>query len=277
MNELQAQQAKEEAARKRYESLPELAKKGYIQESEVEEARLAYVELQSRSRSLMSSVDAARATVGRAQRAVDQERRKLRQGVVVAPRAGLVVYATSGSEEDPKRISVGMTPFQGMDLMYLPDISSMLVDTQISEVDLSKVSVGFPVQLTLDAYPGVSFKGEVASVGNLAKRKISRATGKATGARVFDVTIKVQATDPRLKPGLTTTVDIIANNLKDAVYVPMEAVFFDEKDQPMVYVKRHGRIVARSVVLGESNDRVTVVSKNLSAGEEVLLGRPSAI
>jgi HlyD family secretion protein len=275
-SELEAQRSSEEAARKRYESLPELAKKGYIQESEVEEARLAYLQSKSKTRSLAAAVNAAQANVQRASRAMAQEVRKLNQGVLRAPRAGLVVYATSGSEEDPKKISVGMTPFEGMDLMYLPDVSSMLVDVQISEVDLSKVNVGQPAVITLDAYPGSSFKGEVTAIGNLAKRKISRATGKATGARVFDVTVKVLASDQRLKPGLTANADIIAHDYQDAVYVPMEAVFFDEKDAPMVYVKRRGRIESRAVTLGESNDRVTIVNQKLAAGEEVLLGRPAS-
>jgi HlyD family secretion protein len=276
-NELEAQRTKEESARKHYETLPPLAKKGFVQESEVEEARLAYMELKSRTRSLAAAVDAARANVDRASRAVSQEERKLKQGVIYAPREGLVVYATSGAEEEAKKVSVGMTPFQGMDLMYLPDISSMLVETQISEVDLSKVRVGLPAVIQLDAYPGVTFKGAVKSIGNLAKRKLNRATGKASGARVFDVTVKVLAKDPRLKPGLTATVDIIVNEHQDAVYVPLEAVFFDDKDQPIIYVKKGGRIDTRSVVLGESNDRATIVTKNLEPGEVVLLGRPSPV
>jgi multidrug efflux pump subunit AcrA (membrane-fusion protein) len=273
-NDVEAQQAKEDAARKHYETLPALAKKGFVQESEVEEARLAYVELKARTRSLVSSVNAARASVDRAARAVAQEERKLKQGVIYAPSEGLVVYATSGSEEEAHKISVGMTPFEGQDLMFLPDISSMLVETQISEVDVSKVKVGQPAIIRVDAYPGVTFHGEVKSIGNLAKRKINRATGKATAARVFDLTIKVLAKDPRLKPGLTASADIIVNEYPDVVYLPMEAVFFDEKDQPVVYVKKGGRIETRPVELGESNDRVTIISKGVEPGKIVLLGRP---
>jgi HlyD family secretion protein len=276
-SDLEGQLAKEEAARKNFEALPELAKKGFIQESEMEQTRLAYMEIKSRTRALQAGVDAARANVERTERAVAQQERKLRQGVVLAPRAGLVVYALTGDAENQKKISIGMIPFEGMDLMYLPDISSMMVDTEISEVDLAKTQVGQPVEIRLDAYPDVVFKGEVSYLADLAKRKISRITGKATGAKVFDVTVKVLDQDRRLKPGLTATLDIIVNEYKDALYIPLEAVFLDEQDQTVVYVKSGGKIKTQSIHIVESNDRVAVVQEGLKEGDEVLLGRPSSI
>ena len=186
------------------------------------------------------------------------------------------MYALTGQGEEQHKIATGMTPFQGMDLMYLPDVSSMLVDTEINEVDLAKVRRGLTTTISLDAYPGVKFRGEVQAVANLARRKINRTTGRPTGARVFDVTVKVLDSDPRLKPGLTATVDIIVSDYNQALVVPVEAVFFNDRDEAIVYVKRRGRVEERSVVLGESNDRVMIIQSNLKEGEEVLLGRPAS-
>jgi multidrug efflux pump subunit AcrA (membrane-fusion protein) len=276
LSDLQAQKAKEEAALKNYESLPELAKKGFVMENEVEQARLAHMELKSKTMAFKASVDAARANVERAARGLAQERRKLREGVYLAPRAGLVVYATMGDAENPKKISLGMTPFEGMDLMYLPDISSMLVDAEISEVDLSRIKVGLPVEIRLDAYPDAVFKGEIKTISDLARRKVSRITGKATGAKVFDVTIKVLDQDVRLKPGLTANVDIIVNQHADVLYIPLEAIFLDEQDQTVVYVKNdRGQIESRRLVLGESNDRIAIVKEGLQEREKICLARPA--
>ncbi len=304
MSDLEAQKAKEEGARQNYESLAELGKKGYVMESEVEQARLAYMELKSRTGSFQAAVEAARANLQRARSAVDQQERKLRQGVVRAPRAGLVVYALTGEQDNPKKICVGMTPFEGMDLMYLPDVSSMMVDTEISEVDVAKIKIGLPVEIRLDAYPDVVFKGEVRFIADLAKRKFSRITGKATGAKVFNVTIKVLDRDIRLKPGLTATLDIIVNEYEDAPYLPLEAVFLDAQNRTVVYTKKREKIAIRPVstvgllhhmmdyvqyvkgtrkiealpvVIGESNDRVAVVKEGLEEGQEVLLVRPTSI
>jgi HlyD family secretion protein len=275
--DLEAQKAKEEGARQNYESLAKLAEKGYVMESEVEQARLAYVELKSKTKSFMAAVEVARANVVRAQRGMAQQDRKLRENIMLAPRAGLVVYATMGEGESLKKISLGMTPFQGQELMYLPDISSIMVDAEISEVDLAKVKVGLPAEIRLDAYPDAVFTGEIKTIADLAKRKISRITGKPTGAKVFDITIHVLDHDVRLKPGLTANVDIIVSQYGDALYVPLETIFLDEQDQTVVYVKNNrGQIESRLVVLGESNDRVAVVKEGLQADEKVCLVRPAA-
>ena len=275
-NDLEAQKSKEEAARQRYESLPELEKKGFVMEGEVQQAKLAWQELQSTTRSSVAEVKAAQANVDRAQNAQDQEMRKLREGVMRAPRAGLVVYATSGTPEEAKKISVGMVPFQGQDLMYLPDVSSMLVDTEVGEIDLAKVHVGETAAVMLDAYPGVQFKGEVVTVANLAKRKLNRTSGKQTGAKVFDITVRVVADDPRLKPGLSATVEILCSQYPQALTVPLEAIFYDENEKPFVYLRKGGRVQARPVEIADSNDRVAVV-KNLALSDEVLLAPPGSL
>lgn len=258
-------------------TMPDLVKKGFIQQSEVEQAELAYLELKSKARSLKAALNAAQANVQRAQRGLDQQERKLRQGAVLAPRAGLVVYAMTGDVENQKKISVGMIPFEGQELMYLPDISSMMVDTEISEVDLARVNNGMPVEIRLDAYTGAVFKGQVTYIADLAKRKISRVTGKATGAKVFDVTIQVLDQDKRLKPGLTATLDIIVGQHENILSIPLEAVFLDDQDQTITYVKRRGGVDVRRIHIIESNDRVAVVKDGLDAGEEILLGRPSSL
>lgn len=225
-----------------------------------------------------AAVDAAHAGVERAARGLAQEQRKLAEGVTLAPRAGLVVYATYGDAESQQKVSIGMTPFEGMDLMYLPNISSMMVDTEISEVDLSRIKVGLPAEIRLDAYPDAVFKGEVKTIADLARRKISRITGKMTGAKVFAVTVKVNEQDVRLKPGLSATVEIIVNEYENALYLPLEAIFLDELDQTIVYVKkRGGGFEARQVEILESNERLAVIKEGLKEGDEVALARPQAI
>jgi HlyD family secretion protein len=169
-----------------------------------------------------------------------------------------------------------MVPFEGMNLLYLPDPSSMRVDTEISEFDLAKVRVGSPVDLRLDAYPETVFRGEVSQVASLARQKISRVTGQPIGVKVFDVAIKVVDQDERLKPGLSATVEILVSENQGVVYVPIAAVFVDELEQTAVYVRDGGRAVKQPVQLGGSTDRVAIVASGLEEGQEVLLGPPQA-
>lgn len=274
INEAEAQKRKEEAAKKEYETLPELAKKGYVVESEVEQARLAYLEMQAKTKSMGSTITAKEADVERAKSQLQNQERKLQETLILAPREGIVVYATVGSGETARKIQVGMVPFEGMDLMYLPDIASMLVKSELNEVDLGKVRVDQPVEIRLDAFPGSVFKGHVESIGTLARRKFNPATGKTTGTKVFDLIIKVDDKDKRLKPGLSATVDIIVSKLSDVLYIPIESVFTTDKNRTYVYLKEDGAAVKRLVEIGESNDIYVEIKNGLKEGDIVLLDEP---
>jgi HlyD family secretion protein len=273
-SERRARRATEQKALLDYQSLPELAKKGYINQNELDSARLAYEEVRAANRAFDAAIAAARANVERAEQAVEVEQRKLDEGEVHAPTDGVVVYATGPDAANPVRISVGMIPYEGQPLIYLPNTSEMMVETEISEFDLGKVEVGSRAELRLDAYPGARFGGEVVTVGALARQKISRATGKPTGVKVFDVKIRVEEADPRLRPGLTATVDFLVDELDDALYVPIAAVFVDELDRMVAYRKAGRDVESRPLVIGGSTDRIAVVLEGLEEGDQVLLVAP---
>jgi HlyD family secretion protein len=274
LGQLEAQKVAQEKARLEYASLPELAAKGYVNRSELDGARLGHQEMQAATRSFEAAVEAARANVQRAESEVGQQERKLAEGNVHAPRDGVVVYATTGEGANRRKLGVGVTPFEGMQLMYLPDPSSMRVDAEISEFDLAKVRVGSPVALRLDAYADVEFRGEVAAISSLARQKISKVSGQPIGVKVFDVTIAVTDQDERLKPGLSSTVEILVSENPDVLYVPLAAVFLDEHDQAVVYLKQGGRPVKRPVELGGTTDRLAIVESGVEQGDELLLGLP---
>jgi RND family efflux transporter MFP subunit len=273
-SDLVGHRATEERARLEYVSLPPLAEKGFITQNELDGARLAYEEVKAATRSLQASVEAARANVERAEQEVSQQDRKLKEGTVQAPRAGVVVYATTGDAQSPRKITVGMTPFEGMELMYLPDPTSMRVDAEISEFDLAKVSVGSPVELRLDAYPEARFRGEVESIASLARQKISRISGKPIGVKIFDVSIQVLDDDERLRPGLSTTAEILVSQNSDVLFVPVAAVFVNERDQTVVYVRDGESVRTQAVELGGSTERLAIVRSGVEEGDQVLLAPP---
>lgn len=275
-SERNARRSTEEKARLDYESLPELAEKGFINRNELEAARLAYEEVRAGNQAFDAAVVAARANVTRAEQEVQTQQQKLDEGTVHAPCDGVVVYATSGDVTAPVKISLGMIPFEGQALLYLPDTSSMVVDAEISEFDLGKVQVGSRAELRLDAYPEARFAGEVVSVGALARHKLSRVTGKATGVKVFDVKVRVLDDDERLKPGLSTTVDFLVSEHAGALYIPLAAVFVDELDRTIAYLKHGSSAEERVLQLGGSTDRIAIVEQGLAEGDEVLLVAPEA-
>jgi RND family efflux transporter MFP subunit len=272
--DLQAQLYKEEAAKKQYESLLELQEKGFAMASEVEEARLNYMELQSRTGAFEAAVDQERAEVARANKTLDQTKHKLASNAVYSPMDGLVVYALVGNPEEGKKIEVGLIPYEGQPLMELPDITSMQVLTDVNEMDVDKVTEGQSVEIRLDAVPDAVFHGNVARIGALAQRKVSRSSGKRTGEKVFDLEIDVEEADTRLRPGLSATVTIFLEKLNDVVYAPVEAIFHED-GKTVAYVKRGRRAEAVPVECGSSNDRYVVILQGLQPGDRVLLAQPS--
>ncbi len=275
LNELEAQRAKEEAAKKEYQSLAELAKKGFVVESESEQARLAWLEQQAKSKSFFNVVSAREADVDKAMSGQRNQLRKLRSTVMLAPREGVVVYATVGSGTQRRKMQVGMVPFEGQDLMYIPDVGSMLVKSEVNEVDLDKVRAGQDVEIRLDAFPDTVFTGLVHQIGTLARRKVNPATGKSTNTKVFDLVVKVIGKDRRLKPGLSSTIDIVVDQRKNVLYIPIESVFTTQNNRTYVYLRNDGDIERRLLKLGKSNDLNVEVKDGIKEKDIVLLGEPS--
>jgi RND family efflux transporter MFP subunit len=272
-SDLQAQLYKEESAKKQYEALLELQEKGFAMESEVEEARLNYLELQSKTGSFEAAVKEKRSDVSRARNAVKQIQLKLESNAVSAPIAGLVVYAAVGNPEEGKKVELGMTPYEGQPLMELPDISTMQVLTEVNEMDIDKVKVGQPVEIRLDAVQDALFHGSVARIGTLARHKVSRATGKRTGVKVFSIDVDVGDADERLRPGLSAIVSIHVGQFNTVTYAPVEAIF-NKDGSTVAYVKRGDRAEPVVVECGSSNDHFVIIRSGLEPGDQVFLAQP---
>jgi HlyD family secretion protein len=237
--------------------------------STVERARTA---MRSQLRSFDAAVDREKANVERARVLIEKAQARIRTMEKRAPREGLVVYARATGERAGEKIQLGMIPFEGQPLMYLPDVFSMVADIEVNEIDIGKVTAGGRVEVRLEAYPGAVFPGRVLKIGSLARLKHTRAE-QPSGIKVFDVTVRIDSKDPRLKPGLTAAVDLIVERQAEAISIPLSAVASRNGDY-FAFVAQRGKTEARKVVLGPSNDQHVLVKEGLREGERVLLVPP---
>ena len=111
---------------------------------------------------------------------------------------------------------------------------------------------------------------EVLKIGALARFK-QTITGTASGIKVFDVTVRVNANDPRLKPGLTAELNFLIDHQTDVLFIPLSAVMAVEDKQIVRLQSETGEIIDREIVLGPSNDHIVVVKEGLAVGDRVLL------
>jgi predicted RNase H-like nuclease (RuvC/YqgF family) len=91
---------------------------------------------------------------------------------------------------------------------------------------------------------------------------------------MFDITVQVPGSDPRLRAGFTTQVVVVGDVQKNVLYVPRQALFMDNGKR-VVYVKNGNGFEAREVkVEAETESRAAV--SGLTDGSEVALVNPAA-
>lgn len=230
------------------------------------ELDIARLNFENRKKSLKADIDKMRVQVDKAQDTKEQAERDLAKMTITAPIPGLVVYLDIWKGTSMAKVQEGDSPWGGQGLIELPDLSSMIVETSVSEVDVSKVKEGQKAHITLDAIPGPMFTGAITDISTLATSKV-----RGSSINVFNVKVLIDTTDERLKPGMSAKVDLIIDKYDDVLSVPLEAVF--ERDDTTVVYTPGGKKVP--VALGTRNDEAVVVTSGLKAGDEVALVDPT--
>jgi len=163
-----------------------------------------------------------------------------------------------------RKIGSTINPWDNV-VATLPDMSSMISKTYVNEIDVSKVKSGQKVEIMVDAFPEKSYTGVVSSVANIGEQLPN------TDAKVFEVFIKVDGSDPILRPSMTTGNKIITKTISDVIFIPLESVQAGTDSIPFVYIKNGNRQV---VVLGESNENNVIIDQGLEPGTQIYLSTP---
>ncbi len=194
---------------------------------------------------------------------VDVLQKFLTQFTIRAPSSGIVIYKEDWNGTKRKTGS-SVNAFDRV-VATLPDLSSMISQTYVSEIEISKVKEGQKVIISIDALPDKSFTGTVTSVANIGEVLPN------SDAKMFEVLIKVDGSDNSLRPSMTTWNKIIINTINDVVYVPAECVRTGSDSIAYVYTRKGDKQV---VLLGEMNDKNVIVKEGLEPGDMVYLAQP---
>lgn len=182
----------------------------------------------------------------------------LQQTWIEAPFDGTatVVYAQVGDQVIP-----------GEQAFRIDDLSELLVDVSVSEVDINQIKVGQEALLTFDAIWNKEYHGVVTEVDNVGT--------VVQGAVEFIVTVKLTDADEQIKPGMTAAVNIVVNRLADVVLVPNRAVRISNGDQ-VVYILKDNQVEPVKIKIGASSDMMSeVTSGDLQVGALVVLNPPA--
>jgi HlyD family secretion protein len=230
------------------------------------EMELSRMKFDTQKKILEADIQKTQVEVDKAKDQKEQAARELGNMTLTAPIPGLVVYLEIWKGNMMDKVQEGDNPWSGQGLINLPDLSTMIVETTVSEVDISKIRKGQRSTIQLDAIPGPTFTGAVTDVGTLARPK-----ERGSKINVFDIQIQLDSTDARLKPGMSAKADIIIEEFADVLSVPIESVF-EMDDTTVVYAKGGRRI---PVALGARNSSSVIVTGGLEAGQEICLIDPT--
>jgi membrane fusion protein (multidrug efflux system) len=208
------------------------------------------VELLQRNAGTVRARDEATAQLAINRAEVDLARARLDKTRITAPFAGVVGL---------REVSVGGYVEPGQDLVNLEDIDPIKVDFPVPERALSAIEVGQPIEVTVDAWPGRTFEGEVYAINP----KVD-AQGRSIAVRA---TIDNQ--ERLLRPGLFAAVRLITARREAALLVPEQAIFA-QQGKPHVYKVVDGVARLTAVTLGGRRVGQAEVTAGLAAGDVVV-------
>ena len=252
-------------AKKRAEQLFSKLQKAEVDLSQVSQERMFKVA------GAMAAVKKARSEKETTQLTLDEARDQLKKTTVRAPFAGIVIHYEIFRDSQKRKPRIGDTVWQNQPLLYLPDISAMIVKTQVRELDLYKIKIGQRASIRVDAFPDSTYNGEVTMIGALGSER----TEGSRGEKYFQLSVAMKGSDNRLRPGMTARVFILAESVQKALCIPRHAAF-DESGQKWCYVSQGKRFKKVNVVLGKQNEDVVEIRSGLKVGDRIALVKPSA-
>jgi len=232
------------------------------------ESRLRHLDQKNRLYWLKMSQSAADVRnmsfeLARQKRKVEDLSNILSSFTVKAPSDGIVIYKR---DRLGKKIVSGsvLHPFNPV-VATLPDMSKVVSRTYVSEVEVSRIREGMPVQVTVDALQGRIMEGTISHIANIGEQLSN------SDSKVFEVLVTLS--DNRgLLPSMSTGNKIVINSYSDVVYIPLESLHTGIENIPYVYTKEGTRQV---VIPGASNEKYIIIEKGLTAGTPIYATRPS--
>ncbi len=207
---------------------------------------------------------------------LERGRKMLEECVLYAPAAGMVLYG------DPRRrgwysrggemkVEVGAEWYKNNTILTIPDFSKFEIDISVAEEYRGRVKPNCKALVTLEAVPGLKLEGKLKRISNLAQPRVR---WDDSSPKVFKGIVQLGAADKRMVSGMTCRVEIVAEIVKSALVVPIEAVF-NEDGKPVVYLRK-GRqgFERREVQPGRNNEDFVQITGGLAEKDEIWLIHP---
>ncbi|MRW82643.1 efflux RND transporter periplasmic adaptor subunit [Pseudoduganella sp. FT26W] len=255
--ELADQQAQTDFAELQFKRQTQLKAQNATREESVESSRMNLSSARARVDSINAQIQQLEATLK-----FDEESSRRTQ--ILAPLSGTVVAVNA---RPGQAVSVGQA---GPPLMRIADLSQMTVQARVAEVDVTRLKRGMTANFQTPGYPGRTWSGKLRQVIPVP----ADGTGEQGKQTFYNVLFEVDNPEQELMSGMTTQVQFVVAQTKDAVLLPVNLL--GKRDAADMYqvnvVNADRRIVVRKVKIGLRTAQQAQVLSGVEAGEQVLVG-----
>jgi HlyD family secretion protein len=248
---IEAARLRSQRARKDYDRLVDLQKRGVVTIKDFEDSRITFS---------LAENDAAIAEARAA-----NLRDKLAKTVIRAPHAGTLLLKdlTEG------QVITGAAAQNGGTMLgEVADLSLLMVRTNINEIDVARIKLTDTARVRVDSMRSVAMTGTVKRIATSAlESNVDR-------TRVFPVDVILDEADERLRPGMSATVTFTLARVDDVIAAPLNAVFSTAESARYVFLRKGESFEAHGVETGIADTRYVQIVSGLQVGDEVARIRP---
>ncbi len=180
---------------------------------------------------------------------------------------GQIFYPKGGRFGSRAEIEKGATIHFRQPILSFPDLSAWDLKVGIPEAMIDKVTLGQEAVASLEAVPDLILRGRVEKISAVPDSQNWFSTGVKTYTIMVDVSSESTG---QLKPGMSATVEIVTDQLRDVLHIPIQAVV-SSKEKHYVYVVKRGRKILQEVGIGKYNTQFIEITHGLEENEKLML------
>lgn len=278
-------------SKKNFSRNEELFEKQIISQADFDASEMDYLVAEQQKAAAYEQLQSTKYSVESAEASLKEARDRLSRTTIYAPMNGTV---SSLSVEKGERV-VGTNQMAGTEIMRIANLKLMEVLVEVSEIDITRITLNDSARIEIDAFPNRVFKGIITEIAKSAKNSAVESFNDQSStfevkARILENSYSdliIDTTQAPFMPGMSAMIDIITEKKNNVVAVPILAVTTKEskKDSTkssseqieIVYLFENGEAAEIEVKTGIQDDFYIEIEKGLTGDEEIITGPYDAI
>jgi multidrug efflux pump subunit AcrA (membrane-fusion protein) len=252
-----------------YDQDTQLFKQGYVSQSQLEQARAAYVAAQSQYQTALSNKGTTGVQTSQAQAAQEAVHAAQAQANILRTEIGQTsLYAPFDGVVTARLMDPGAMASPGNAVLRVSQVNTVWINVNVPDEDLAYVHSGTPVSFTSSQLGSRKFSGTVTTVNAVPTQ----------GTLSYQARIRQPNPDDSLRGGMLVSVTVQKERHNNAIVVPREAVAQTDQGANVFIVTKDNKAEQVPVQLGVQTDTLSEVrSPKIQAGTTVITTRPDAL